>query len=97
MKIHDKRKAGEILGRSGIAERILNIMRNGAQRSYKDAIHAAGQISVLVQSCSYDMYWDEKARGGINYEQQRFECLISETCSTTREEMMTQYCTTEKT
>lgn len=65
MKIAEKRKAGEILCRDGISERILEIARDIVnEKSYKNAIIRAGQISVLVEAASYDEYWNEKASMG---------------------------------
>ena len=69
MKRADKRKAGEILGRAKLSEMIITLATSIAEGSYKNAIEKAGAISVLVECCSYDDYWDEKAGIG-KYKQQ---------------------------
>jgi len=76
MKIAQKRKAGEMLGRSGIASRIIALAEDIANGSYKNAIERAGQISVLIDSASYDDYWDEKASIGKWREQDIFINMI---------------------
>lgn len=60
MKIAQKRKAGEILKRDGIAQRIIAIASQISQGSYKEAMEGAGRIAELVDAASYDDYWDEK-------------------------------------
>ena len=64
MRIKEKRKAGELLGRDGISERIISLAVDIASGSYKNAIERAGQISVLVDSATYDEYWQEKSESG---------------------------------
>ena len=68
MKIKDKRKAGEILAREGIAQRIIQIAFEISQGSYKDAMSGAGRIAELVDCASYDDYWTEKANIGRQLE-----------------------------
>ena len=75
LKIAEKRQAGEILGRSGISQRIIEIAQDIAAGTYKNAIEKAGQISVLVEAASYDEYWDEKAGIGKYIEINIFEEL----------------------
>lgn len=66
LKIAEKRKYGEILGRAGISEKIIELAKDIVkQDSYKNAIEKAGQIKVLVEAASFDCYWDEKAFKGI--------------------------------
>jgi hypothetical protein len=72
MKISEKRKAGEILERGGIAQRIIELSKDIAEGTYKNAIEKAGQISVLVEATTYDSYWDEKATVGKYKE----ECIL---------------------
>ena len=72
MNISEKRKAGEILKRGGISQRIISLAADIAEGTYKNAIEKAGQISVLVESATYDNYWDEKASVGKYKE----ECLL---------------------
>jgi hypothetical protein len=69
MKIKDKRKAGEILERSGIAQRIIHIANEINQGSYKDAMIGAGRIAELVDSATFDDYWAEKVNRGKQSEQ----------------------------
>ena len=49
MNIATKRKAGELLGRAGISENILEIAKNiVSDGSCKNAVIKGGQISVLT-------------------------------------------------
>ncbi|MDH5572901.1 MAG: hypothetical protein OEY89_14135 [Gammaproteobacteria bacterium] len=75
MKISEKRKAGEVLERGGISQRIILLAQDIAEGSYKNAIEKAGQISVLVEAATYDSYWEEKANKGKYNEQDIFEML----------------------
>jgi hypothetical protein len=68
MKISDKRKAGEILGRGGISQRIIQIATDISEGTYKNAIEKAGQIYELVEAASYDEYWAEKETKGRMFE-----------------------------
>ena len=69
MKIKDKRKAGEILERGGIAQRIIQIAQEISEGTYKDAMSGAGRIAELVDTATYDDYWNEKAKIGRQLEQ----------------------------
>ena len=64
MNIKTKRKAGKILDRGGISQRIIQLAKDISKGTYKNAIEKAGQISVLVDAATYDEYWDEKASIG---------------------------------
>ena len=64
MKISEKREAGKILERGGIASRIIAIAQDISQGTYKNAIEKAGQISELVECVGFDDYWSEKALKG---------------------------------
>lgn len=77
MKIKDKRKSGEMLGRDGISQRIIALATEISTGSYKDAITKAGRISVLVDAASYDEYWNEKANIGKNLEECTLENFIA--------------------
>ena len=67
MKISDKRKAGEILDRGGIASRIIAIAQDISEGTYNNAIERAGNIHELVEAASYDEYWKGKSdRGRMN-------------------------------
>ncbi len=77
MKIADKKKAGAILGRAGIAEEILELAKVIVEDGgYKNAIKVAGRISMLAEACKFDEYWEEKMLGGVYVQQDRFENLI---------------------
>ena len=77
MKIVDKKKAGAILGRVGIAEEILELAKIIVEvGSYKNAIKIAGRISVLVEACKFDEYWEEKMMNGVYTQQEIFKNLI---------------------
>lgn len=69
MQISKKRKAGEILGRARIAERIIELAQEAVDGSYKNAMHKAGQIKVLAEAATYDDYWGEKTRLGEQEEE----------------------------
>jgi len=73
MRIKEKREVGTVLGRGGISQRIIQIAREIAKGTYKEAIEKAGQISVLVEAASCDEYWNEKATMG-----KRNECIVFE-------------------
>ena len=77
MKIKDKREAGKILGRDGISERIIAIAKEISEGSYKQAVIGGGQISQLIDACSFDEYWNEKANIGKDKEQCEMEILIN--------------------
>ena len=77
MKISEKRKAGEVLGRGGISQRIQTLAKMAHAGRYKDAIEIAGQISVLVQASTFDEYWTEKANKGKHLEEARLQDLNS--------------------
>ncbi|MCE2029261.1 hypothetical protein [Sessilibacter corallicola] len=76
MKIQEKRKAGEILGRGGIAQRIIQIANEISSGTYKGAIIGAGRIAELVDSASYDKYWAEKSKLGRQLEKDVLSGLI---------------------
>ena len=76
MNINKKRKAGEVLGRGGISQRIIELSKDIAEGSYKNAIEKAGRISVLVESATFDEYWNEKAKKGKQNEEYLFLDLI---------------------
>ena len=76
MKISEKRKAGAILERAGIAQRIINIATEISEGNYIDAIIKAGQIKELVDCLSFDDYWNEKSQIGMQKEQHIFGVLI---------------------
>lgn len=69
MKIAKKRKAGEILDRGGISQRIIQIATEISTGTYKEAIEKAGQIHVLVDAATFDSYWDGKAMNGKMFEE----------------------------
>lgn len=60
MRLHDIKKAGKILGRQGISERVISLV-NRFDGSYKGAVDLIGRLSVLEQACRFDVYWEEKA------------------------------------
>ena len=76
MKISEKRKAGEILERGGIAQRIITIANNIANGNYKNAMEKGARIAELIDAATYDSYWSEKASKGRMDEQFEFELLI---------------------
>ena len=76
MNINKKRKAGEVLGRGGISQRIIELSKDIAEGSYKNAIEKAGRISVLVEAATFDTYWNEKAKKGIHDEEYLFLDII---------------------
>ena len=88
MKIADKRKAACILMRGGIAQRIILLANDITSGSYKNAIEKGAMIAELIDSCSYDCYWQEKAMNGKYKEWFNFEMLIDGKIS--REKMMTE-------
>ena len=81
MKISEKRKAGAILDRGGIAERITLIAREIDRGDYKQAIELAGRIAELVDAASFDDYWKEKVDIGRSKEQRKFLNLINNPAS----------------
>jgi hypothetical protein len=68
MKISEKRKAGEILERGGIASRIIAIANDIREGTFKNAVEKAGQIHELIEAASFDDYWNEKATKGRMFE-----------------------------
>lgn len=77
MNINRKREAGKLLGRAGISAEILKICEEVAKSgSYKDAINAAGKISVLFDSATCDEYWREKSNHGKHQQEEFFEYML---------------------
>ena len=76
MKIDEKRKAGEILGREAIAKRITYLALGIT--TYKEAIEIGGQIKVLIESTGYDSYWSEKALQGVYKEETYLKKIIEQ-------------------
>ena len=76
MKISEKRKAGAILERGGIAQRIITIANDIANGNYKNAMEKGARIAELIDAATYDSYWSEKANKGKLDEQFEFELLI---------------------
>lgn len=63
------RKAGEVLGREGLAKRALEIAAEIiANDTYKGAINGVGKMQALARACSFDSYWSEKRDLGFNEE-----------------------------
>ena len=60
MRVADIKKAGRLLGREGISERVLFLVSR-LDGSYKGAVDLIGRLSVLEKACRFDVYWDEKA------------------------------------
>lgn len=78
MNIKQKREAGEVLGRAGIADEIIKICERVAEeKSRKGAVTAAGEIMVLAQSCGYDCYWSEKRDIGVGNRENDFEYMLA--------------------
>ena len=77
MKISEKRKAGSILEREGLALRVLDIARDILiDGSYKNAIKCAGKISVVADACTYESYWEGKMLEGKYAEESRLKALL---------------------
>lgn len=76
MKIKQKRKAGSMLGRAAIAQRIQNLANDILNGSYKNAIEKAGSIAVLTQALTYDEYWSEKSLNGIINEEFNLQLIL---------------------
>ena len=65
MNIRGKRKAGEILGREGISQMIQGFINDYLEKpSYKGAVKLAGKLHVMADSCTFDIYWEEKMLDG---------------------------------
>ena len=65
MKISEKRKAAEILGREGVSQLIQEFIDEYLeQSSYKAAVKLAGQLHTMADSCTFDVYWEEKMLDG---------------------------------
>jgi hypothetical protein len=70
MKIKQKREAGKLLGREGLALRVQEIIQSAIDNpSYKGAMACAGQMAELADAASYDDYWNEQVYKGRNKEQ----------------------------
>lgn len=77
MKISRKREAGSVLGRAGISAEIIKICKRVAEsENYKDAIKAAGEISVLFDASTCDGYWQEKSNHGRVNKELDFEYML---------------------
>jgi len=77
VKIKDIRKAGDKLGRAGLAKRALEIAREMvADGSYKRAIKGAGQLKVIAQACTFDDYWQEKSDSGEYSEHGKMKSVL---------------------
>lgn len=60
----DLKRAGEQLGRTKLAARVVELI-DEFDGSYISAIVLAGRMKAIAQACKFDMYWEEKA--GIGY------------------------------
>ena len=77
MRIAEKRKAGEILGREGISKQILSLAKEIHENGgFKNAISKGAQIHELINACTYDEYWSEKAFYGKAEQNNKFRLLI---------------------
>ena len=76
MKISEKRKVGEKLGREGLAQAIMALALQIASGTYKDAVAGAGKMSVLAEACTYEEYWEEKMLSGKYSQESCFERIL---------------------
>ena len=77
MRIKDKRKVGEILGRAGLAEKVIKLVDLFIKdKTYINAIKLAGQLSVIADACTFDKYWYEKMSYGRQNEIYNFESIL---------------------
>jgi len=61
------KREGERLGRAGLAERAIALVK-AFDGSYKGAIILAGRMRAIATACKYDDYWQEKADEGYRRE-----------------------------
>lgn len=78
MKISEKRKVGEILGREMLAILVKQIAKEIQEGSYKDAMVGAGKIVELAAAATYDDYWHEKVMKGRYTQVVDFYSILNE-------------------
>lgn len=64
------RKEGERLGRAGLSERVIELVKD-FDGSYKGAMHLAGQLKAISQAAKFDDYWTEKVERGFHREHEQ--------------------------
>ncbi len=65
MKPKEIRAAGQVLRRTWLAQRVLQIASDIVKAdNYKQAIEGAGRMATIVTACGYDNYWAEKTLDG---------------------------------
>lgn len=70
------RKAGVIMGRRGMSERVIDILES-FDGSYVGAIRIAGQMKAIAQAAKCDQYWDEKCGMGYDSEMDRMGNIVA--------------------
>jgi len=70
------RKEGKRLGRAGLSQRVLVLLEQYKDPSYKKAIELAGRLHAIALAARTDSYWSEKC--GRGYEMERHDIKIFE-------------------
>jgi len=80
VKIAKLRLAGDILGREGLALRVLEIAKSIVDDgSYKRAIKGAGELEVIARACTFDDYWEGKMLDGKRHQEFKMQYVIDTT------------------
>lgn len=76
-KIKDARVAGQLIGRAGLSQRVIQAV-NDFDGSYKGAMQLAGRLSVIADMSTFDSYWEEKTYKGIMEELENMKHVLSQ-------------------
>lgn len=69
---HFLRKVGSVLGREGMSERVIELVKN-FDGSYVEAIKLAGALKAVTIMAESDSYWHEKMHQGYLNEIARWD------------------------
>jgi hypothetical protein len=63
-EVREMQAEGRRLGRAGLSERVIDLVKSFDGESYKDAMALAGRMRVICAAASYDDYWREQVQKG---------------------------------
>lgn len=63
-EVRNMQKEGRRLGRAGMAQRVIEIVKQFDGETYKSAMQLAGRMRVICAAASCDDYWREQVQKG---------------------------------
>ena len=76
-KIKDARIAGQLIGRAGLSQRVIQAV-NEFDGSYKGAMELAGRLAVIADMATFDCYWQEKSYKRILEESENIKLILGQ-------------------